>query len=184
MDLSPYEDAAARYAPSRTRVLFVAESPPASLNRYFYYPDVREHDHLWIGLMKALYPTEFGETRDTREERLRKRYWLERFQADGYRLIDAVKKPLTGTPRKREAAIRGNTARVIEQIREIGPEQVVLIKATVWKGLRHPLRNAGIPVVNEELLPFPGSGWQKEFRAGFRALVDSGRLRLAPRGRR
>lgn len=42
MDLSQYEEAAARYAPSETRVLFVAESPPASIDRYFYYPNVRE----------------------------------------------------------------------------------------------------------------------------------------------
>ena len=177
MDLSPYEEAAARYAPSRTRVLFVAESPPASLNRYFYYPDVKQGDSLWLELMKALYPNEFGETR---EERPRKHEWLDRFRADGYRLIDAVKEPGSTTV----ATIRGNAARVIEQIREIGPDQVVLIKATVWKGLCHPLRNAGIPVANEELLPFPGSGQQQKFQAGFQELVKSGRLRLAPRGRR
>ena len=101
MDLSAYEKAAARYAPSKTLVLFVAESPPASIDRYFYYPDVEQQDSLWVELMKALYGDEFRETRD---ERPRKRYWLARFQADGYRLIDAVKEPGPTT----DAAIRSD----------------------------------------------------------------------------
>ena len=180
MDLSPYEEAAARYAPSRTRVLFVAESPPASRDRYFYYPDVREHDHLWLGLIKALYPTEFDETS---EERTRKHEWLKRFQADEYQLIDAVKEPLTGPPRKREAVVREHADRVIGEIREIGPSQVLLIKQAVYDGLFRPLKKAGLPVVNEEMIPFPASGQQQKFQAGFQKLVESGRLRLAPRGR-
>ena len=171
-NLSQYDAAAARYAPSETRVLFVAESPPASIDRYFYYKDVRKHDDLWIGLMKALYPEEFGETS---EERKRKHDWLERFQTDGYQLIDAVKEPGKTTV----AAIYGNAARVIEEIREIGPQQVVLIKATVYDGLFGLLLDAGIPVVDQGSLPFPGSGRQREFHNQFRALVESGRLQLA-----
>ena len=171
VDLSEYEEAAERYAPSETRVLFVAESPPASIDRYFYYPDVREHDQLWLGMMKALYRREFGEARD---ERPHKHFWLKRFQADGYRLIDAVKEP---GPTAVEA-IRGNAARVIDEIQEVDPQQVVLIKATVYDGLFNILKHADIPVVNQGKLPFPGSGQQRNFRDRFRELVESGRLRL------
>ena len=174
MDLSPYEEAAARYAPARTRVLFVAESPPAALHRYFYYPDVREHDHLWLGLMKALYPTEFGEAS---EERTRKHEWLERFQADGYQLIDAVKEPLTGTTRQREAVVREHTDRVVQEVREIGPRQVLLLTATVFRSLLFPLTEAGVFVVAKKLSLTRSSG-QRTFHERFRYLVDSGRLRL------
>ena len=173
IDLSQYEEAAARYTPSETRVLFIAESPPASIDRYFYYPDVREHDYLWVGLMKALYLDAFGETKD---ERKRKHDWLQRFQRDGYQLIDAVKEPGHTTVR----TIRRNADRVIEEIGEIGPRQVVLIKAPVYKGLFRPLTEAGVPVVDQGSLPFPGSGWQREFHDLFRELVESGRLQLDP----
>ena len=169
--LSAYEEAATRYAPSETRVLFIAESPPASIDRYFYYPDVKRQDSLWVELTRALYPGDFGKTRD---ERHRKPCWLKRFQADGYRLIDAVKEP---GPTAVEA-ICGNAARVIDEIREIDPQQVVLIKATVYDGLFDILKRAGVPVVNQGKLPFPGSGQQRNFRDRFRQLVKSGRLRL------
>ena len=171
-NLSQYDEAAARYAPSETLVLFAAEPPPASIDRYFYYPDVRKHDHLWIGLMKALYPRDFGQTS---EERKRKHDWLERFQADGYQLLDAVKEPGKTT----RAVIRGNTARVIEEIHEIGPRRVVLIKATVYDALFGSFLDAGVPVVDQASLPFPGSGRQREFHNQFRELVESGRLQLA-----
>jgi hypothetical protein len=87
------EQAAARYRPQRTRVLFVAEAPPDSEDRYFYFEEVYDRDHLWLALMKALYGEEFH--RPARE-RTRKAYWLRRFQEDGCQLIDAVKEPLSG----------------------------------------------------------------------------------------
>lgn len=171
-DLSVYDEAAAQYAPSQTRVLFVAESPPSSTDRYFYFPDVKSGDSLWRELTRALYPHEFGETR---EERERKHGWLKRFQTDGYRLIDAVKEP--GKPTR--AAIRGNAARLIEKIREIDPRQVVLITVPVYDTLSGSLEEAGVPAVDCPL-PFPGSGQQREFRDQFKALVEAGRLQLAP----
>ena len=55
-----YQQARARYVPRRTRVLFVAEAPPLSLERYFYFEDVRNGDWLWIALMKELFPCGMG----------------------------------------------------------------------------------------------------------------------------
>ena len=62
MKLTRYQKAANRYIPLETNVLFVAESPPAVLDRYFYFEDVQQQDSLWIELMKALYEGEFVET--------------------------------------------------------------------------------------------------------------------------
>ena len=172
-DLSRYEEAAARYAPSETRVLFIAESPPASVDRYFYYPDVTGQDSLWSELMRALYRQEFG---DTSEERQHKHEWLRRFQADGYQLLDAVQEPGKPAP----TAIRENAVRVVEEIRRRAPQQVVLIAAPVYDTLFGSLMEKGIPVVDCRL-PFPGSGHQREFRDQFKELAKSGRLELAPR---
>ena len=80
--------------PRRTRVLFVAEAPPLSLERYFYFEEVRNGDWLWIALMKELFPVEWGETS---KERKRKREWLAKFKENGYLLIEAVEEPIGGS---------------------------------------------------------------------------------------
>ncbi len=177
MKLTEYQNAAKKYVPLETKVLFIAESPPSALDRYFYFEDVREQDSLWVGLMKALYTGEFGETS---KERLRKRKWLTKFKDDGYQLIDALKEPVgqSTNPRKREKLIRERTDQIIKEIKEISPNQIVLIKATVFNVLCGPLRISGLPVVNEKL-PFPGSGQQKVFDERFENLISDGRLTLS-----
>ena len=175
MKLTTHQNAANRYVPLETNVLFIAESPPAALDRYFYFENVQEQDALWVGLMKALYESEFGETS---RERLRKRKWLTKFKDDGYRLIDALKDPVGQyTDPQRKKLILNVVDRVIEEIREISPNQIVLIKATVFDVLYDPLHTSGLPVVNERL-PFPGSGRQREFAVRFRNLVSDRRLTL------
>ena len=172
-----YQKTANRYVPLETNVLFIAESPPAAFDRYFYFENVKEQDALWVGLMKALYEGEFGETS---RERLCKEKWLTKFKDDGYRLIDALKEPVdqsTGS-RKRKNLILNVVDRIIEEIREISPNQIVLIKATVFDVLYDSLHTTGLPVVNERM-PFPGSGRQKEFAVRFRNLVSDRRLTLS-----
>jgi len=173
--LTKYQKAASRYIPLETNVLFIAESPPDAIERYFYFENVQEQDSLWIGLMKALYEGEFGETS---RERLRKKKWLTKFKDDGYRLIDALKNPVGQykDPQRRKL-ISNAVDHVIEEVKEISPNQIVLIKATVFDVLYDPLHTAGLPVVNERL-PFPGSGRQNQFAEIFRNMVSCGMLEL------
>lgn len=170
-----YAEAARKYKPDRTRVLFVAEAPPNSIERYFYYEDVTEGDWLWIALMKTLYGAEWGRTK---EERPKKEKWLNRFRGDRFQLIDAVKKPIFGSPAKQTQLIRSAAAERISEIKEINPEQVVLIKRTVHDALYADLKKAGVPVVNAHPLPFPSSGRQKQFQDEFRGLVDNKKPKL------
>src|SRR6266496_2400649 len=79
--------AAKSYRPAQTSLLFVAEAPPNSIDRYFYYEAVEQGDWLWIALMKALYAKKWGQAET---QRLQKRKWLKEFKDDQYRLIDAV----------------------------------------------------------------------------------------------
>jgi hypothetical protein len=170
------EQAAARYRPQRTRVLFVAEAPPDSEDRYFYFEEVYDRDYLWLALMKALYGEEFH--RPARE-RTRKAYWLRRFQEDGCQLIDAVKEPLSGGHSKRVRTIRAQKAESVSEAMEIDPRYIVLIKSTVWQALAPAYRDARLRVVNEGPLPFPSSGRQRQFHDVFRGLVENGRLALS-----
>ena len=177
MKLTTYQIAANQYIPFETNVLFIAEAPPAALDRYFYFDNVQEQDSLWIGLMKALYKGEFGETS---RERLRKKTWLTKFKDDGYRLIDALKEPVgqSMNSQKRKKLILERVDQIIEEVREMSPNQIVLIKATVFDVLFDSLYIAGLPIVDEKL-PFPSSGQQKVFDERFRYLVSDGRLTLS-----
>lgn len=173
-----YEEARKRYTPSSVNILFVAEAPPSARERYFYFPEVPEHDHLWIALMKALYPQKFGETR---QERQRKHDWLTKFQMDGYMLIDACKEPIpkdSSGESKRRSLLRGQSDDLVAEIRRIDPRQVLLIKVTVYDALYEPLKEAGLPVVNERL-KFPSSGQQRKFQVCFKELINEARIILS-----
>ncbi len=176
MTLNGYEKASKRYSPSFVSLLFIAESPPDDQERYFYYPEVEKHDHLWIALMKALYPGEFAESR---QERRRKHEWLRRFQKDGFKLVDAFKKPFPRgeSSKKRCLLLRKQAGALISEVREINPGRVLLIKTTVYDALYEPLRTAGLPILDARL-PFPGNGRQGEFHNEFRNLVQEGKITL------
>jgi hypothetical protein len=172
-----YEASAKKYTPERTWVLFVAEAPPENLNRYFYFENVTRDDWLWIALMKALYPSEW-DWGHTKAERQRKDAWLLKFQKSRFRVIDAVKTPICGSDSKRVGLIQSAAQELIDEIKEIDPKQIVLIKATVHEALFQRLRDAHLPVVNRNALPFPCSSWQTQFHDEFRRLIDTGELRL------
>jgi hypothetical protein len=156
-----YADAARKYLPERgTKVLFVAEAPPNSIERYFYFADVVRHDWLWIGLMKSLYPCRWT---IARAERKNKRAWLTRFQRSGFQLIDALKHPVSGRERHRVSEIKNNADGMLQEIKAINPQKIVLIKKTVYDALFERLRTEGLPVANQGAIPFPSSGRQVEF---------------------
>jgi hypothetical protein len=68
-------------------LLFVAEGPPDSFDRYSYVENVKRDDWLWIALMKALYRSQWTRTQ---LERLRKHDWLSRFQRSGSSLTEPI----------------------------------------------------------------------------------------------
>jgi len=158
----PYERAAAKYRPVKTRVLFVAEAPPSSLDRYFYFEDVRHQDSLWVELTKEVFGAEAWGS--IKRERSRKREWLRRFQENGYQLIDAVKEPLGCADAVRKT--KEHSQELISEIREIAPSRIVLLKYAVYDVLFDELRSAALPVVDRRL-PFPGNGWQNKFHGLF-----------------
>lgn len=168
-----YEQASAKYRPERTRVLFVAEAPPSSLDRYFYFEDVGRQDSLWVELMKELLGMSGGP--NTRIERRRKPKWLRRFQEGGYFLIDAVKEPMDCSDPARIQRIKKCRNELIAEIRQINPAWIVLIKGTVYKALFPALRAERLPVIDCKL-PFPGNGQQRKFHEGFpRAILSADR---------
>lgn len=166
MPRNPYEKAAAKYRPMKTRMLFVAEAPPSRRDCYFYFEKVKHGDWLWIALMKAVFP---GEKWGPAEcERRRKPEWLSKFQKNGCWLIDALKRPIKRDTRaaKVKSDIKARSRELISEVKRINPECIVLIKVTVYDALFNEFTSAGLRVMDARL-PFPSSGRQKEFHRKF-----------------
>jgi hypothetical protein len=148
--------AAARYQPDEIDLLIVAEAPPDSPERYFYFEDVWTHDGLFRYVCRVLLGRE-----PTRES---KREVLEKLRDDGVFLIDLKETPMDGAP------LADYVPSLVARCRDLRPRRIVLIKAPVFDAAYRPLKAAGLPVV-EERVPFPGSGRQREFVAAFRRAV-------------
>lgn len=171
--MSKFEIARQKYRPARVRVAFVAESPPRDdSGRFFYFEHVDVGDSLFLELMKALYADARG---DSRSVRRRKVEYLKRFRGDEFYLIDASQEPIAGESRAVKArAIRAGLAQLQRDLAEIQHDElkVVLISSLVYEICCGPLRQAGIDVVNTEMIDFPGFGRQREFQVKFARITN------------
>lgn len=50
------EAARLKYEPLIVKFLLIAEAPPDSIDRFFYYENVHQHDYLFLGIAQSLYP--------------------------------------------------------------------------------------------------------------------------------
>jgi hypothetical protein len=151
--------AARKYKPAKIEALLVAEAPPSAPERYFYFEDVRAHDSLFRNVAKAI----LGTT-PSRDE---KAGALAQLRKRGVFLIDLRSDPVDGTP------LADHVPALLARVRDLAPEKVILIKATVYDVAFTALREAHLPVIDERI-PFPGSGQQLRFAAAFeRALSAS-----------
>lgn len=141
--------AAERFEPSPVRVLLIAEAPPGAKDRYFYFPSVSSHDSLFRYVARLMLGEE--PTRRNKSE------LLGRLKELGVFLIDVCLDPIYD---KRE--LKACLPSLLDRVAVHRPEHVILIKRTVWDVAYRLLRDAGYSV-NEEVVPFPGSGQQLRF---------------------
>jgi len=141
----------ARFKPEAIDLLLVAESPPNSLDRYFYFDDVTEQDSLFRYVSKMI----LGELSD----RSHKSDDLARLRDAGVFLIDVKEQP--GKP-----AV-SHVGDVVERCRQLSPPADHSDEGTVYDLVYTALLDAGLPVVDERI-PFPGSGQQKRFEEKFK----------------
>ena len=76
--------------------------------------------------------------------------------------------------------MREGAVDVINEIRAIAPDQILLIKVTVYDALFEAIREARLPIIDARL-PFPGLGRQTEFQLAFTQLVDKQKILLTNR---
>jgi hypothetical protein len=62
------------------------------------------------------------------------------------------------TKKQRQERIRESIPRLIQRVKELADQdtKVILIKSNVFEAAAEPLRQAGINVLNTELLDYPG----------------------------
>ncbi len=162
-----YELIRQTYKPADIKWLFVAESapPPAGTisTRHFYLNDVGEGDRLFTNTVKALYPEvlNIGETDLARQ----KHDWLKRFQSDGCYMIESLEESLPHgtTPAVRKQKIKDILPQLITKIEALsGPNtKIILIKSNPYNIASGPLKEAGLNVINDALIDYPGY-WREE----------------------
>lgn len=148
--------AQAKYKPKRVKLLLVAEAPPCTTDRYFYFEDVREQDSLFRYVCKGV----LGSV-SSREEKASD---LARLRDAGVYLIDVCEEPIADDAKIR---ITGEEIRALpRRCRELKPDAVILIKSNVYDLTYDNLVKAGLNVINARM-PFPGSGQQRVFESEF-----------------
>lgn len=166
------DEARARYRPDNIKLLLIAEAPPAALDRFFYFENVKDHDHLYIETMNALYcqkPYNVGHLRRN------KKSYLERFRTDGFFMIDAVEDPIDQavSNRNSESIIIERRQDLFDRLEKlkVRDAKIILVKASVYHSLFGPMKNLGYNIINEGVVPFPSTGQQERYRTMFRKLV-------------
>lgn len=150
--------AAQRYRPEKVRLLLVAQAPPDAADRYFYFTDVATQDSLFRSVARAILPGAVT-TRDN------KATLLEQLRDRGVFLIDLKPDPVDG------ADLSPYVPALLDRIRELAPDRIILIKADVYDTAYPALSAAGLPVSTVRV-PFPSFGQQKAFAVAFgRALA-------------
>ncbi|MGH2765512.1 MAG: hypothetical protein ACRDKA_06335 [Actinomycetota bacterium] len=149
-----YDALREQYRPETVQVLFVGESPPDPKDaerRFFYSPTLFKADNLFRGVMKALYDAQSPQLAG------RKTWWLERFKADGFWLMDLTDRPVNTMPsRERRQARREAVPQAIERLRDAAPLLgVVVCQRPTFEVLARPFRADGGGVLHDRPIPFP-----------------------------
>lgn len=159
------ERARLKYKPEIVKYLLIAEAPPDSIERFFYYDNVHQHDYLFLGIAETLYPDlkemflASGRSSDIKNSILLK------LQADGFYLLDLSELPLSLSNR----SLYSQLPALIEKINQVANKQtnIILIKATVYDTAFQHLQDKGFGNIVDVRIPFPGQGGQRLFQTKF-----------------
>lgn len=156
MSLAQRQAAAAKYRPRNINLLLVAEAPPCTPGRYFYFEHVDQHDwlfrYVWEGLMSH------------KPDRTRKAEHLGALRDAGVYMIDLHEEAIS---QPSLADLRSQVPDLCGRCRTLMPRHIVLIKSSVYDAAFEALRAEGLPTIDERI-PFPSSGQQRKFLESFR----------------
>lgn len=163
-------EAREKYKPENIKYLLIAEAPPDSIERFFYYPSVSQHDHLFLGVSEALYPELKDRYLMSRRDKTLKETILKNFQNDGFYLLDLSELPLSLL----NVPLKDQLPNLLLKLKHLvnNDTKIILIKANVFDIAYGSLNQIYTDQVVNKRLPFPGQGWQKEFQVKFSEALE------------
>lgn len=171
--LKNIEEARLKYKPNLVKYLLVAEAPPESVDRFFYFENVKQHDYLFLGVAQALYPNlkdrYLAEGRNTET----KKEILEKMKSEGFYLIDLSDLPLSLI----EGDLKDQLPNLNKKIEAVAKDatKIILIKANVYDLAYQYLVSEGVKNIIDQRITFPGQGGQIKFQVEFaKALKEAG----------
>jgi len=170
--MNDFKVAREAYRPEKIKVLFLAEASPCSGDRFFYFPDVKTGDNLFLYLIRTVFPD--LEDVPVKQLRLQKEELLNRFKTAGYFLEDSVQEPIPkGTsPAKKIKIIENNQQELLQILKSYKNIPLFLLSSTVFKANYKFLKDNGFNIVNDMPIPFPGSGQQNNFKMAMEKYKD------------
>lgn len=165
------ENARLKYKPDNVKYLFIAEAPPDSVDRFFYYENVSRHDYLFLGVAQALYPELKDKFIANRRSSDIKSSILLKFKKDSCYLLDLSELPLS----LMREDLPSQLPALVERIKKVADNRtkIILIKANVYDiAFRYLQSRWGNNVVDVRI-PFPGQGGQKKFQIAFKKALQN-----------
>lgn len=159
------EKARQKYKPETVKYLLVAEAPPDSLERFFYYDNVRQHDYLFLGVAEALYPKLKEQFLLSGRSSEIKNSILLTLQQDGFYLLDLSELPLSLL----DTDLQSQLPSLVEKINSVADNntQIILIKTNVYDIAFYYLKQKLENVIDQRIT-FPGQGGQRKFQDEFK----------------
>lgn len=85
-------------------------------------------------------------------------------------LIDLVSDPVDKLDRRARAkALHDHVAGCVDEVRSIAPTGIIICHKPTFLAVSGPLREAGLPLLHDEPIPFPLAHLREPFVAGVRA---------------
>ena len=167
---SQIEEARNSYKPESIRYLLIAEAPPNSIDRFFYYPDVKTADYLFLGVMGVLFPDRKRKYISSGRTESMKKDLLRDFQEKGFFLLDLLDFPINLYSESLENAVPSLVDKLKKSVDANTP--IILIKANVYDLAFQPLVSNGFKNTVSLRIPFPGQGWQTVFGIKFSEALE------------
>jgi len=170
--MNQVEEAREKYRPEHIKLMFIAEAPPCSNDRFFYFENVSKGDSLFLHIIRAVFPD--LEDWETKQIRAKKEDLLYRFMDSGYFLEDSVRAsfPKGTTSKNKERLMTGEQADLLSKLKKYKKNtKFVLLSAMAFRVNYRVLVSNGFQILNDFMIPFPGSGQQNKFKAGI-AQID------------
>lgn len=164
------EKARLTYKPNEVKYLLIAEAPPDSIERFFYYDNVDKKDYLFLGIVQSLYPDLKDKFLASRRSSVIKNEILLKLKSDGFYLLDLSELPLSLLTDN----LSSQLPTLIDKVKKVAGKQtkIILIKTSVYDTAFRSLQEEFENIVNIRI-PFPLYDGVKLFPIKFEEALKS-----------